>query len=91
MFTDWCKENGIFIDYIESGKPNQNANIERFNRSYRNEVLDAWLFTNLNEMREMTWHWMLEYNEERDHDSLGGLTPAEALENDGVSTLELSA
>lgn len=90
VFTDWCKGNGIFIDYIEPGKPNQNAYIERFNRSYRNEVLDAWLFANLDEVREMTWNWMLEYNEERDHDGLGGLTPAEALENVRVSTFEMS-
>ncbi len=71
-------------------KPNQNAYIERFNRTYRNEVLDTWLFRNLDEVREITWHWMLEYNEERDHDGLGGLTPAEALEKARNSTFEVS-
>ena len=90
VFTDWCKEHGIFIDYIEPGKPNQNAYIERFNRTYRNEVLDTWLFRNLDEVREITWHWMLEYNEERDHDGLGGLTPAEALARANVLTSEVS-
>ena len=90
VFTDWCEENGIMIDYIEPGKPNQNAFIERFNRTYRNEVLDTWLFRNLDEVRELTWAWMLEYNEERDHDGLGGLTPAEVLENARISTFELS-
>ena len=89
-FTDWCKENGVMIDYIEPGKPNQNAYIERFNRSYRTEVLDTWLFRDLDEVREITWAWMLEYNEERDHDSLGGLTPAEALANARSSTFGLS-
>lgn len=89
-FARWCEDHGIFIDYIEPGKPNQNAFIERFNRSYRNEVLDTWLFRNLTEVREITWAWMLEYNEERDHDGLGGLTPAEALSNARISTLELS-
>lgn len=88
-FTQWCAKNGVLIDYIEPGKPNQNAYIERFNRSYRQEVLDAWLFENLDQVREHTWHWMLEYNEERDHDALGGLTPAEAL-NNYISTFELS-
>ena len=90
VFTEWCEEHGIFIDYIEPGKPNQNAYIERFNKSYRNEVLDTWLFQNLDEVREITWHWMLEYNEERDHDGLDGLTPAEALEEARNSTFEVS-
>jgi len=89
-FTAWCADHGILIDYIEPGKPNQNAYIERFNRTYRTEVLDTWLFRNLDEVREMTWAWMLEYNEERDHDSLGGMTPIEALENAKSSTFELS-
>jgi len=40
-FTGWCVTNGIFIDYIEPGKPNQNAYVERFNRSYRTEVLGS--------------------------------------------------
>ncbi len=89
-FTSWCQANGILIDYIEPGKPNQNAFIERFNKSYRAEVLDTWLFRTLDEVRELTWAWMLEYNEERDHDGLGGLTPAEALQQARVSTLEWS-
>ncbi len=63
---------------------------ERFNRTYRNEVLDTWLFRNLGEVRELTWAWMLEYKEQRDHDGLGGLIPAEALEKARVSTFELS-
>ena len=89
-FVEWCHSQGILIDYIEPGKPNQNAYIERFNRSYRTEVLDAWLFTSLEDVRELSWAWMLEYNEERDHDSLKGLTPQEVLINYKTSTLGLS-
>ena len=48
------------------------------------------MFENLDRVREMTWRWMFEYNEERDHDSLGGLTPAELLENYEPLTTELS-
>ena len=90
VFVSWCRKNGVMLDYIEPGKPNQNAFIERFNRSYRSEVLSTWLFRNLDEVGEITWAWMLEYNEERDHDGLGGLTPAEVLANAKVSTLEWS-
>ncbi len=89
-FTTWCHDNGIEIDYIESGKPNHNADIERFNRTYRTEVLDTSWFNHLDEVREITWAWMLEYNEERDHGSLGGMTLFETPENAKSSTFELS-
>lgn len=75
VFTNWCTEHGIFIDYIEPGKPNQNAFIERFNRSVRNEVLDLYLFRNLEQVREQISLWKMKYNELRPHDSLGGLPP----------------
>lgn len=90
-FTAWAKQAGMAIRYIQPGKPNQNAYIERFNRTYRDELLDQYLFADLEHVREATWWWMLEYNEERPHDSLGDLTPREALEQTaGNSNLELS-
>jgi len=57
VFVSWCRENGVRLDYIQPGKPNQNAFIERFNRSYRSEVLSTWFFRNLDEVREITWAW----------------------------------
>jgi putative transposase len=77
-FTEWCADHGIFIDYIEPGEPNQNAFIERFNRTYRTEVLNTRLFASLHEAPEITSAWMLEFNEERDHDALAGLNARRA-------------
>jgi putative transposase len=88
VLVDWQVE----LRYIQPGKPNQNAYIERFNRTYRSEVLDAYLFDNLDQVRRVTAEWLRTYNEERPHDSLGDETPAsyrEAIEA-GMSTFELS-
>lgn len=91
-FTDWAKENGMAIQYIQPGKPNQNAYVERFNRTLREEILDAYLFATLDDVREATHWWMIEYNEERPHDSLGDLTPIEYVANQTRnSTFKLSA
>jgi putative transposase len=75
-FTTWCAVMGIELRHIQPGKPNQNAFIERFNRSYRTEVLNSWLFGSLDEVREITHQWIVSYNEERPHDALGNLPPA---------------
>ena len=90
VFATWCHDNQIALAYIEKGKPQQNGFAERFNGSFRYEFLDAYLFESLNQVREMAWHWMLDYNDERPHDSLGNLPPSvyrQTLEN---SSLELS-
>lgn len=90
-FVDWAEKAGMMIHYIQPGEPNQNAYIERFNRTYRNELLDQYLFRNLDEVREATYWWMIEYNENRPHDSLGDMTPAEyMLKKAGNSILQLS-
>ncbi|MCS3602134.1 transposase InsO family protein [Buttiauxella sp. BIGb0471] len=60
---------------IDLNLPTQNAFIERFNRTYRTEILDFYLFRTLNEVREITERWLSEYNCERTHESLNNLTP----------------
>ncbi len=75
----WCDEHGVRLHHIQPGKPNQNAFIERFNRTYRTEVLDAWVFTSLARVREVTEEWLEMYNTERPHGSLGGVPPRTCL------------
>jgi len=72
----WCEEHKVRLHHIQPGKPTQNAYIERFNRTFRSEVLDAHLFASLTEVREIVHQWMIAYNEERPHDALGNLPPA---------------
>ena len=89
---DWGKANRVLIYYIQPGRPTQNAFIERLNRTYRNEVLNLYLFRSLDQVREITAGWMTIYNEQRPHVSLQGAAPCiyrkTLLEN---STCQLSA
>lgn len=74
-FQNWAKSHGIFIQYIQPGKPAQNAYIERFNRSYREAVLDMYLFQSIQEVQKITNTWLKHYNEERPHEALNNQTP----------------
>lgn len=56
--AQWAKEHGIILEFIRLGKPTQNAFIERFNRTYRTEMLGFYIFRTLNEVREITERWL---------------------------------
>jgi len=90
--ADWAEQHGVTLEFIKPGKPMQNGFIERFNRSYREAVLDMFVFQSLSEVREQTEKWLREYNEERPHESLGNMTPREYLltQKPEVSTYEWS-
>jgi len=77
----WAQEHAVKIEYIQPGKPAQNGFVERFNRIYREEVLDAFLFSTLDEAGENTVDWLQDYNAIRPHASMGNLTPYEFAAN----------
>jgi putative transposase len=91
-FVEWAERQNIALRFIQPGKPNQNAFIERFNKSYRQEVLDANLFNTLAEVQAATDDWIEDYNLYRPHDALGRVPPAQylpRLQTPNVSTSNL--
>lgn len=73
----WCEDNDIDLQFIQPGRPMQNGFIERFNRSFRQDVLDANLFANLCEVKMLSYEFVEDYNHHRPHASLNDLSPVE--------------
>ena len=71
----WCKDHKITLAFIQPGKPTQNAYVERFNGSIRRELLNAYVFRTLDEVREKAFEWQEDYNHYRPHKSLGYRAP----------------
>ena len=75
----WAGKRGIGIEYIQPGKPQQNAYVERFNRTVRYEWLAQYLFDSLEEVQQFATRWLWTYNHERPNMALGGFTPIQRL------------
>jgi len=76
-FRKWAEENHVTIHYIDKGKPTQNAFVESFNGKFRDECLNEEWFESLSSARSIIEAWRVDYNTERPHKGLGGLSPKE--------------
>ena len=73
----WSDERRVDLQFIEPGKPTQNAFIESFNGKYRDECLNQHWLVNLRQARHEIAQWRMDYNTTRPHSSLGNMTPVE--------------
>ena len=73
----WSEERGVRLEYIQPGKPVQNAYVESFNGRLRDECLNANWFTSLKDARQKIESWREDYNQQRPHSSLKYLPPVE--------------
>lgn len=75
----WAEKQGVRLEYIQPGKPQQNAYIERYNRTVRGEWLGQYIFETIEEAPEQATEWLWTYNNERPSMGIGGMTPAMKL------------
>ena len=75
----WAAQCGIELMYIQPGKPQQNAYVERYNRTVRQEWLGRYLFDTLEQVQDHVTRWLWTYNNERPNMGIGGITPAQKL------------
>lgn len=78
----WCKENKIQLIFIQPGEPTQNAFIERLNGTFRRDILNAYVFKSIQEVKDISKEWMHDYNYNRPHTALKNKTPMEYVLNE---------
>lgn len=74
--TEWAETQGIALNYTQPGKPQQNAYVERYNRTVRHEWLDLYIFDSKTQVHEIAKEWLWTYKQERPNMGIGGITPA---------------
>ena len=79
LLKAWAETRGIHIQYIQTGKPQQNAYIERYKRTVRHEWLDQNIFETIEEAQEQATKWLWTYNNDRPNMAICGITPTMKL------------
>jgi putative transposase len=75
----WAERHQISICHIQPGKPQQNAYVERYNRTVRHEWLDQNIIESIREAQDYATQWLWTYNNDRPNMGIGGITPAQKL------------
>ncbi len=89
VLRNWAETRGIALLHIQPGKPQQNAYIERYNRTVRHEWLNQYVFRNIKEIQDTATQWLWTYNNERPNMGLGGITPAQKLKR--LTAMQIAA
>jgi len=75
VLAHWARGNGIELKFIQPGNPQQNAYIERYNRTVRYDWLNQYLFSSITVVQEHAIRWLWTYNNERSNMAIGGVPP----------------
>ena len=75
----WAEKHAVTIQHIQPGQPQQNAYIERYNRTVRHEWLDQYIIETIEEAQDFATQWLWTYNNDRPNMAIGGVTPAQKL------------
>lgn len=79
LLSSWAKNNDITLCFIQPGNPQQNAYIERFNRTVRYDWLSHYIYSDITELQDKATRWLWTYNHERPNMRIGGITPIQKL------------
>lgn len=79
LLATWAESRGVELEFIQPGNPQQNAYIERYNRTVRYDWLGQYLFSCIEEVQQQATNWLWIYNNERPNMALGGITPIQKL------------
>lgn len=79
LMYQWAQRKGIKLLFIQPGKPQQNAYVERYNRTVRYDWLNQYLFSNISQVQEFSTKWLWFYNNKRPNMAIGGITPMQKL------------